>query len=133
MPGLFNYGLDTVAEEVDAILQAGIQQVILFGIPEHKDPVGSDTWSDEGIIQRGARQLKEEWPELFVITDVCFCEYTDHGHCGVIDDASGHADVNNDATLEASVEAADPGEDASSQMSFAHSAEAAVAHCLWSC
>ncbi|MEZ4319970.1 MAG: porphobilinogen synthase [Myxococcota bacterium] len=86
MPGIFNHGLDTVAAEVDAILEAGIDKVILFGVPEHKDAVGSDTWSPEGIIQRGTRMMKERWPELFVITDVCFCEYTSHGHCGVLSD-----------------------------------------------
>ena len=97
MPGIFNHGLDTVAEEIDAILEAGIDKVILFGVPEAKDTVGSDTWHDDGIIQRGVRLLKERWPELYVITDVCFCEYTDHGHCGVLaEDGS----LLNDPTLE---------------------------------
>lgn len=96
MPGIYNYGLDTVAPEVDAILEAGIDKVILFGVPEKKDEVGSDTWHDDGIIQRTTRMLKERWPELFVITDVCFCEYTSHGHCGVLDD---HGHLLNDATL----------------------------------
>jgi porphobilinogen synthase len=96
MPGIYNHGLDTVAAEVDAILEAGIDKVILFGVPEQKDAVGSDTWHDDGIIQRGTRLLKERWPELFVITDVCFCEYTSHGHCGVLDD---HGHLLNDATL----------------------------------
>lgn len=87
MPGICNYGLAEVNREIDAILKAGIQQVILFGVPDHKDAVGSDTWNDEhGIIQRAVRQLKAEFPELFVITDVCFCEYTSHGHCGVVSD-----------------------------------------------
>jgi porphobilinogen synthase len=84
MPGIHQWGLDRVGEEVDAILEAGIKQVILFGIPEHKDDVGSDTWREGGIIQRATRQLKERWPELFVVSDVCFCEYTSHGHCGVV-------------------------------------------------
>ena len=85
MPGICNYGLDTVGRELDAILKAGIRQVILFGVPPQKDDVGSDTWDDDhGIIQRATRKLKEGWPELFVITDVCFCEYTSHGHCGVV-------------------------------------------------
>jgi porphobilinogen synthase len=97
MPGIRNHGLDTVAEEVDAILAAGIDKVILFGVPEAKDEVGSDTWHDHGIIQRGTRLLKERWPELFVITDVCFCEYTSHGHCGVLG-ADGR--LLNDPTLE---------------------------------
>lgn len=96
MPGIFNHGLDTVAAEVDAILAAGVDKVILFGVPEHKDAVGSDTWHDHGIIQRGVRLLKERWPELYVITDVCFCEYTSHGHCGVL---GPDGQLRNDPTL----------------------------------
>ena len=85
MPGIHQWGIDRVGEEADAILEAGIRQVILFGIPHHKDAVGSDTWDDEqGIIQRATRQLAQSHPELFVLTDVCFCEYADHGHCGVV-------------------------------------------------
>ncbi len=86
MPGIRQHGLDQLPREIDAILEAGIHQVILFGIPDHKDEVGSDTWSDHGIIQRATRLIKERWPELYVITDVCFCEYTSHGHCGVVAD-----------------------------------------------
>jgi len=96
MPGIYNHGLDTVAAEVDAILEAGIDKVLLFGVPEHKDAVGSDTWADDGIIQRGTRLIKERWPELYVITDVCFCEYTSHGHCGVLSEGGG---LLNDPTL----------------------------------
>jgi porphobilinogen synthase len=85
MPGICNYGLEEVHREIDAILEAGIRQVILFGVPTEKDAIGSDTWNDdEGIIQRAVRQIKAQHPELFVITDVCFCEYTTHGHCGVV-------------------------------------------------
>ena len=98
MPGICNWGLDEVGREIEAILGAGIQQVILFGVPQQKDAVGSDTWDDEhGIIQRATRKLKAEWPELFVITDVCFCEYTAHGHCGVV---SEDGRLLNDPTLE---------------------------------
>jgi porphobilinogen synthase len=98
MPGVAQLSLDTLPAEIDAILEAGIRQVLVFGLPAHKDPVGSDTWDDEqGIVQRAVRTIKEQWPELYVITDVCFCEYTDHGHCGVID-AGGQ--LLNDATLE---------------------------------
>jgi porphobilinogen synthase len=70
--------------------------VILFGIPERKDAVGSEAWSDDGIVQQAIRGIKEKLPELLVVTDVCLCEYTDHGHCGVIK----NGDVNNDATIE---------------------------------
>lgn len=98
MPGICNYGLDTVQKEIDQILENGIRQVILFGVPEHKDDVGSDTWNEDGIVQRATRQLKEAYgDDLFVITDVCFCEYTTHGHCGVV---SVTGDLVNDDTLE---------------------------------
>lgn len=99
MPGICNWGLDRVQEEIDAILEAGIGQVILFGEPDHKDDVGSDTWNDEGgIIQRATRQIKEAYgDDLFVMTDVCFCEYTTHGHCGVV---SERGTLLNDETLE---------------------------------
>ncbi len=96
MPGVFRYSVDRVADAVKEARDLGIPAVILFGIPERKDEVGSDTWSDEGIIQRALRVIKKEVPDIYVITDVCFCEYTTHGHCGVIKDG----EVDNDATLE---------------------------------
>ena len=97
MPGIRNHGLDTLGFEMDAILAAGIKQIVLFGVPEHKDAVGSDTWNDDhGIVQRAIRLIKEKWPEFFVITDVCFCEYTSHGHCGVV---STDGRLLNDPTL----------------------------------
>ncbi|MCB9675313.1 MAG: porphobilinogen synthase [Alphaproteobacteria bacterium] len=86
MPGIFNLGFENLPAEIDRILENGIDKVILFGVPVQKDAVGSDTWHDHGIIQSATRMLKERWPELFVITDVCFCEYTTHGHCGVLGD-----------------------------------------------
>jgi len=96
MPGVFRYSLDKLIDEVKEIRDLGIPAVILFGIPEHKDHVGSDTWNDEGIIQRALRLIKKEVPDIYVITDVCFCEYTTHGHCGVV----VNGDVDNDLTLE---------------------------------
>ncbi|WP_461829090.1 porphobilinogen synthase, partial [Aquifex sp.] len=96
MPGVYRYSVDRAVEEVKKVRDLGIPAVILFGIPEHKDEVGSDTWSDEGIIQRALRAIKKEVPDIYVITDVCFCEYTTHGHCGVLHDH----DVDNDLTLE---------------------------------
>jgi len=96
MPGVFRYSVDKVADAVKEIRDLGIPAVILFGIPEQKDEWGSDTWSDEGIVQRTLRVLKKEVPEVILITDVCFCEYTTHGHCGVLSDG----EVDNDATLE---------------------------------
>ena len=96
MPGVAQLSVDRAVEECKAIRDLGIPGVILFGIPDHKDAVGSDAYNDDGIIQRALRTLKEQVPGLSLITDVCFCEYTDHGHCGII---KGQ-DVDNDATLE---------------------------------
>jgi porphobilinogen synthase len=96
MPGIAQLSVDQAVEECKAIRDLGIPGVILFGIPDQKDAVGSDAYNDDGIIQRALRALKEQAPGLLLITDVCFCEYTDHGHCGII---KGH-DVDNDATLE---------------------------------
>lgn len=96
MPGVYRYSVDKAVEEVKRVRDLGIPAVILFGIPEHKDEVGSDTWSEEGIIQRALRAIKKEVPDILVITDVCFCEYTTHGHCGVLHEH----DVDNDLTLE---------------------------------
>lgn len=100
MPGQQQMTCDLLAEEIREIESLGIPAVILFGIPETKDAVGSDACSDRGIIQQAVRTIKESGSQLLVMTDVCFCEYTDHGHCGVIDDTTGRMDVNNDATLE---------------------------------
>ncbi len=95
MPGQFQLSIDELIKEAREIASTGVPAVILFGIPAVKDAVGSDAMSDEGIIARAVRALKDALPELLVITDVCFCEYTDHGHCGIIHDN----DVDNDATL----------------------------------
>jgi porphobilinogen synthase len=99
MPGHCQLSLDLLRDEIREVAQLGIGGVILFGIPEEKDPVGSDAMSDSGIIPQAIRAAKEAAPDLLVITDVCFCEYTDHGHCGVINDATGRIDLDNDATL----------------------------------
>ncbi|MCD6375247.1 MAG: porphobilinogen synthase, partial [Caldisericaceae bacterium] len=96
MPGNFQMSIDLLVEEVKEVRQLGIPAIILFGIPEHKDAVGSDAMNDEGIIQRAVKAIKDAVPELYVITDVCFCEYTDHGHCGAVVEG----DVDNDSTLE---------------------------------
>lgn len=85
MPGYYQLPLSALREEIDTLLQAGIRAVILFGIPHAKDETGSSSWKEDGIIQKGVRLLKEAYPELLIITDVCFCEYTDHGHCGIME------------------------------------------------
>ncbi|MDA3808896.1 MAG: porphobilinogen synthase [Spirochaetaceae bacterium] len=95
MPGNYHFSIDELVKECLEIRSLKIPGVILFGIPEAKDAAGSDTWSDEGIIQKAVRALKKEVPGLLIITDVCFCEYTDHGHCGVLKNGT----VDNDATL----------------------------------
>ncbi|MBI3304334.1 MAG: porphobilinogen synthase, partial [Deltaproteobacteria bacterium] len=94
MPGIAQLSVDRAVEECKEIRDLGIPGVILFGIPERKDPLGSEAYDDRGIIQKALRELKEKVPGLLLITDVCFCEYTDHGHCGII---KGQ-DVDNDAT-----------------------------------
>ncbi len=96
MPGIAQVSVDRAVEECKAIRDLGIPGVIFFGIPDHKDAVGSEAYNDDGIIQRTLRAVKEHVPGLLLITDVCFCEYTDHGHCGIV---KGQ-DVDNDATLE---------------------------------
>jgi porphobilinogen synthase len=96
MPGNYQMSIDHLVKEVKTIWEFGIESIIIFGIPEKKDAVGSDAVSDNGIIAQALRAIKDVVPELYIITDVCFCEYTDHGHCGII---KGN-ELDNDATLE---------------------------------
>src|SRR5712671_4867908 len=96
LPGQFHLSVDQVALEAEATAKLGIPAVLLFGLPEKKDEVGSEAWHAEGVVQRAIRAIKKAVPELAVIVDACFCEYTSHGHCGVI----LNGDVDNDATLE---------------------------------
>lgn len=84
MPGVFQLSVDELVAEAQAGYQAGVRSVILFGIPESKDPQGSSAWADDGVVPRAIRALKERVPGLVVMTDVCLCEYTDHGHCGIL-------------------------------------------------
>jgi porphobilinogen synthase len=100
MPGHAQLGLSDLAEEVQEAQRLGLGGVILFGIPAEKDPSGSDSCNPSGIIQQALRTAKEAAPEMLAITDVCFCEYTDHGHCGALGQQTGRTDVDNDATLE---------------------------------
>jgi porphobilinogen synthase len=99
MPGNYQLSPDLLAEEVRQAADLGLGGAILFGIPAEKDDVGSDAISETGIIAQAVRAAKRAAPEVLLITDVCCCEYTDHGHCGVLSDATGRADVDNDATL----------------------------------
>jgi porphobilinogen synthase len=95
MPGIKRFSLDRIKTELDEVAALKIPAVLLFGIPAEKDDSGSETWNDNGVIQQAIRYIKKNYPSLYVITDVCFCEYTSHGHCGIIHDN----DVDNDATL----------------------------------
>jgi len=96
MPDQYQLSIDRLLPRCAEALELGLGGIILFGIPDAKDPVGHDATSDDGIVQQAVREIKKRFPELLVITDLCMCEYTDHGHCGVLEDG----DVNNDATLE---------------------------------
>ncbi len=100
MPQVYNLSIDKLIEECKEIEGLGIPAIILFGIPEKKDEVGSSAYSPQGIIQRAVRKIKEEKINLIVITDVCFCEYTSHGHCGIVKKGKYGYDVDNDLTLE---------------------------------
>ncbi|MBL0220444.1 MAG: porphobilinogen synthase [Myxococcales bacterium] len=96
LPGQFNFSVDKATEAAARTADLGIPAVILFGIPEHKDAVGSEAWKDQGVVQKAIRAIKKARPELVVMVDSCFCEYTDHGHCGVLHEG----ELDNDATLE---------------------------------
>ena len=97
MPGCFQLSIENLKAEVEEIAGLGIPAVLLFGLPASKDPEGSEAYADDGVIQRAVRAVKASVPEMLVITDVCMCEYTSHGHCGVLDK---HGYVENDRTLE---------------------------------
>jgi len=100
MPGVFQMSIDEIVKECDELIKLGIKSVLLFGIPDVKDSVGSECCSHHSIIARTIKAIKEKHPQMFIVTDLCFCEYTDHGHCGILDPKTGS--VNNDATLEIS-------------------------------
>ena len=95
MPGIFRYSLDRLDKELKEVSELGIPSIMLFGIPKKKDAIGSESWNDQAIVQQAIRHIKTHYPKLYVIADICFCEYTDHGHCGVIE----KEDVHNDKTL----------------------------------
>jgi porphobilinogen synthase len=96
MPGQYQFSVDALLEEVLEARDLGVPAVILFGLPDWKDGVGSRSYADDGIVQQAVSAIKSRVPEMMVITDVCLCEYTDHGHCGIIKNGR----VDNDATLE---------------------------------
>ena len=95
LDGQWRYSPDRVCEEIEECMAAGVKRVLLFGIPAHKDACGSSAWDPNGVVQQGIRAIKAKFPDCYVITDVCMCEYTDHGHCGILH----NHDVDNDETL----------------------------------
>ena len=95
LEGQWRYSPDRVCEEIEECMTAGVKRVLLFGIPAHKDACGSSAWDPNGVVQQGIRAIKAKLPDCYVITDVCMCEYTDHGHCGILHDH----EVDNDETL----------------------------------
>jgi porphobilinogen synthase len=103
LPGMARHTVESVVQECEELLRLGVKSVILFGLPDGKDEEGSGAWIDDGVVQRALRALRSRFPELLLMTDVCLCEYTSHGHCGVVD-ASGAVD--NDASLELIVRSA---------------------------
>ncbi|MGI5958474.1 MAG: porphobilinogen synthase [Massiliimalia sp.] len=95
LPGQFRYSPDELLFELEKVSKAGVSSIMLFGIPDHKDEMGSGAWAEDGVVQKALRLAKQEFPNLYYVTDVCMCEYTSHGHCGML---CGH-DVDNDKTL----------------------------------
>ncbi|MCM3162935.1 porphobilinogen synthase [Metabacillus litoralis] len=96
MPGVYHLSLDLLNQEIEEVVSLGVKSVILFGVPDEKDDVGTQAYHDNGIVQRATRQVKESFPELVVVADTCLCQYTDHGHCGIVENGQ----VLNDPTLD---------------------------------
>ncbi|HBE86591.1 MAG TPA: porphobilinogen synthase [Lachnoclostridium sp.] len=96
MEGQYRYSVDRLPQIMDRLVNAGVEKVLLFGIPAHKDPCGSQAYDEEGVVQRAIRFIREHYPMVYIVTDVCMCEYTSHGHCGILEGES----VDNDKTLE---------------------------------
>ncbi len=97
MPGQFRFSIDEILKELESCVALGIKSILLFGIPSFKDEIASSAYDDDGVVQRAVRSIKTKFPELYVITDVCLCEYMSHGHCGIVKE---DGDVDNDPTLE---------------------------------
>lgn len=99
MPNFFQYSVDRLEEEIEELLALKIKAVIIFGIPEHKDNHASDSYNDNGIVQQAIRKIKPKFPDLLIISDICFCQYTDHGHCGILHEYNGSFTAENDTSL----------------------------------
>jgi len=96
MPGQYRFSIDEILKELESCVAVGIKSILLFGIPDYKDEIASSAYDEDGVVQRAVRSIKAKFPSLYVITDVCLCEYMSHGHCGIVKDG----DVDNDSTLE---------------------------------
>lgn len=113
MPGVFQFSLDLLNEEIKEVVSLGIKSIILFGVPdqEHKDEVGSQAYHDHGIVQLATRQVKESYPDLIVVADTCLCEFTDHGHCGIVENGQVLNDPSLDLLAQTAVSQAQAGAD----------------------
>ncbi|RZK28189.1 MAG: hypothetical protein EOO61_22400, partial [Hymenobacter sp.] len=100
MPGHFQFSIDMIEDEINEIVDLGIKAILLFGIPDKKDATGSDSYSDFGIVQLAIKRIKSLAPDILIISDICFCQYTDHGHCGILQNVGNIITVDNDKTLE---------------------------------
>ncbi len=97
LPDVYHFSIDQLEPEIKELKALGIEQILLFGVPDHKDEVGSQAYSDQGIVQEGIRKIKEIDSDMYIITDICMCQFTDHGHCGIL---KADGEVHNDETLE---------------------------------
>ena len=113
MPGQFRYSVDTMGRKLEELQKAGVNAVMFFGIPDHKDSCGSQAYDENGIVQRALREARKQYPDMYLITDVCMCEYTDHGHCGLL---TPDQYVDNDKTLDLLARAAVSHVDAGADM-----------------
>lgn len=113
MPGQFRYSVDTIGRKLEELQKAGVNAVMFFGIPDHKDSCGSQAYDENGIVQRALREARKQYPDMYLITDVCMCEYTDHGHCGLL---TPDQYVDNDKTLDLLARAAVSHVDAGADM-----------------
>lgn len=130
MPGVFQYSLDQFGEELDEIVSLGIPAIMIFGIPAEKDAVGSGAYHDHGIVQEATRFTKERYPELLVVADTCLCEYTDHGHCGVIENGKVLNDPSLDLLARTAVSQAKAGADIIAPSNMMDGFVAAIRHGL---
>lgn len=111
MPGVYQFSLDRLQEEMDEVVSLGIKSVLLFGIPDHKDAVGTEAYHSHGIVQEATRFIKQHYPDVLVVADTCLCEYTDHGHCGVIEGEKVLNDASLDLLVKTAVSQAEAGAD----------------------